>query len=205
MNSYYSYTKLSIYVSKRFREIKGFGLVESILSIVLLTTLLSYSMFLISIRQDTMHKSNLTRAINDEIRRDIEKLKIELWNEHYKPPQGSNNAYYETGSSTNPNLYCQDIMLTITRLASWKNKTWTPGSNTSTQSGQIRNKVFTGRPVTIQRIVRKKRPLNLGTNSSIDTSIAEIIYRVNKKNENHHWTSIYLTSEAHGWCSPNNR
>ena len=38
-------------------------------------------MYFISLRHSTVYQANLTTAINDEIRRDIEKLKIELWSE----------------------------------------------------------------------------------------------------------------------------
>ena len=37
-------------------------------------------------RQSTLYKANLNNAVNDEIRRDIEKLKSELWYQHFNSP-----------------------------------------------------------------------------------------------------------------------
>tara|TARA_Y100001968_G_scaffold330508_1_gene382599 strand:+ start:20540 stop:21148 length:609 start_codon:yes stop_codon:yes gene_type:complete len=183
----------------------GFSLTESIISIVLLISIVTISIQLVSLRQATIYKANLRKAINDEIRRDIEKLKIELWNEHYVAPSKNSSAFYNTGISSNSNYYCDDVIRTFARLPSWKNRTWTPGSDERTVVGQTRNRIFMGKPVVITRIVNSKRPLNIGNITTIDKSIAEINYTVNKFNEKIHWTSILLTSEAHSWCPPNNR
>lgn len=183
----------------------AFGLAESIVSILLLTFLVTYSIYFISMRHSTMHKANLTAAINDEIRRDIEKLKIELWNEHYKPPNNKNPAYYETGTTILPSAYCFNIINTFNRLPSSVNRTWVPGSNHNTLKGQVRNKVFRGAPVRITRNVVSKRPINVGLNQIIDKSLVEVIYQVQKDNENIQWTSINLSSEAHSWCPPTGR
>ena len=200
-------SQLNISIQNRIKNENGFGLIEAILSILLLTTLITFSLSLVSMRQTTLYSANLTRAISDEIRRDIERLKIELWNEHYEAPnpsKGKQTAYYITGTTSNPNFYCEDIIRTFAKLPSWKNKTWTPGADSKTQSGQLRNRIFQGKPISITRNVATKRPFNIGTSSSIDNSIAEVIYSVNKGTDKFHWTSIYLSSEAHGWCSPNN-
>ncbi len=199
------YSKLNYSIRNRITNVSGFGLIEAILSILLLTILITFSLSLVSMRQSTLYNANLTRAISDEIRRDIERLKIELWNEHYHSPQNQSTAFYLTGTKSNPNYYCEDILRTFVRLPSWNNKTWTPGADSKTQSGQIRNRIFQGKPISITRNVSSKRPFNIGTSSYIDNSVAEIVYSVNKGTEKFHWTSIYLNSEAHGWCSPNSQ
>ena len=157
------YSFLSDSIKSRVKEENGFGLIEAILSILLLTILITFSLSLVSMRQSTLYNANLTRAISDEIRRDIERLKIELWNEHYQAPGSQPTAFYTTGTKSSPNYYCEDILRTFIRLPSWKNKTWTPGANSSTQTGQLRNRIFQGRPITITRNVSSKRPFNIGT------------------------------------------
>ena len=55
-----------------FKNSAGFGLIENILSGALLIILVTFSMYFISLRQKTIFNTNLTNAINDEIKRDIE-------------------------------------------------------------------------------------------------------------------------------------
>ena len=57
------------YKRKSIKNNSGFGLTESIISIVLLSVLISYSIIFISKRQETLYRANLTSAINDEIDR----------------------------------------------------------------------------------------------------------------------------------------
>ena len=52
----------------------GFGLTETILSFLLLSFITTYALYFVSLRQSTLYKANLTNAVNDEIRRDIEKI-----------------------------------------------------------------------------------------------------------------------------------
>ena len=59
------------YKRKSISNNSGFGLTESIISIVLLSLLISYSIIFISKRQETLYRANLTSAINNEIDRDI--------------------------------------------------------------------------------------------------------------------------------------
>ena len=190
------------YIHRRLRREDGIGLSESIISILLLTFLIGYSMYFISMRQSIMYKANLITAINDEIKRDIEKLKIELWNEHYKPPRNQIPAYYETETSTLPSIYCINAIYTFNRLPSSKTRVWIPGSNQNSYRGQVRNKIFRGSPVKITRNINSQRPMNIGSDFTIDKSIIEVTYNVEKGNENIQWTSIELSSEAHSWCPP---
>ena len=149
-----------------------------------------------------MYKANLTTAINDEIKRDIEKLKIELWNEHYVPPKNQSPAYYETETASLPGIYCYDVMNTYNKLPSSRTRVWTPGSNQNSYSGQVRNKIFRGQPVKITRNINSQRPMNIGSDFTVDRSIIEVTYKVEKGNENIQWTNIELSSEAHSWCPP---
>ena len=200
---------------KRFKNFKlerylkisdGFGLAETIMSITLLTFITTYGLYFVSLRQRNLFKANLNNAISDEIRRDIEKLKSELWYQHYNPPQGNTSAFYSIGlSPSQPTYYCKNILRTFTQLPSWRNRRWTPGSNQSSYSGQKRNKIFSGRSVTIERNVTAQRPFNIGSDMTFDRSIAEITYIVILNNNREEWTSIQLSSEAHSWCPPSQR
>tara|TARA_E500000331_G_scaffold116412_1_gene113682 strand:- start:12501 stop:13124 length:624 start_codon:yes stop_codon:yes gene_type:complete len=200
------YFAINQYIYRLLKIEDGLGLSESIVSILLLTFLIGYSMYFITMRQSIMYKANLTTAINDEIKRDIEKLKIELWNEHYKPPQNQIPAYYETETSTLPSIYCYNVINTFNRLPGSKNRVWIPGSNQNSYQGQIRNKVFRGSPVKITRNINSQRPMNIGSDFTVDKSIIEVRYNVEyqleKFKENIQWTSIELSSEAHSWCPP---
>ena len=71
------------YKRKSIKNNSGFGLTESIISIVLLSVLISYSIIFISKRQETLYRANLTSAINDEIDRDIETIKNNFL-QHFK-------------------------------------------------------------------------------------------------------------------------
>ena len=49
----------------------GFGLVDAILSITLLSGIITYGVYFSSLRLGTVHSSNLIRSVNKEIERDI--------------------------------------------------------------------------------------------------------------------------------------
>ena len=188
-----------------FKE-DAFGLTETILSLVMLSFITTYALYFVSLRQTNLFNANLNNAINDEIRRDIEKLKSELWTQHYNAPKGNMSAYYSTGiSSSQPTYLCKDVLRTFYQLPSWRNREWTPGSNSSTYSGQKRNKIFSGQLVKIERNVNSQRPFNLGNDSQMDRSIAEVTYFVTSNNKKTQWTSIQLSSEAHSWCPPSSK
>jgi len=193
-------------VKRYLKSRDGFGLAETIMSLTLLTFITTYGLYFVSLRQRNLFKANLNNAINDEIRRDIEKLKSELWYQHYNPPQGNTSAFYSTGlSPSQPTYYCKNILRTFTQLPSWRNRRWTPGSSGSSYAGQKRNKIFSGRRVTIERNVVALRPFNVGSDFTFDRSIAEITYDVLVDNNREEWTSIQLSSEAHSWCPPSQR
>ena len=173
----------------------GFGLIETILSLVLLTILSSYSLYFISARLKIIFNANITNAINDEIRRDIEKLRSELWEDNFNTSSNGNSAFYTTDLST-----CRNIYSRIINLPSWEPSTWKPGSN----KGQIRNKVLSGGGVSITRSLKTSTPLYKATDSSLDLSIAQIKYQVKTKDFDKLWTVINLSNEAHSWCPPSN-
>ena len=193
-------------IKKYFLREEAFGLTETILSLVMLSFITTYALYFVSLRQTNLFNANLNNAINDEIRRDIEKLKSELWTQHYNAPKGNMSAYYSTGiSSSQPTYFCKDVLRTFYQLPSWRNREWTPGSNSSTYSGQKRNKIFSGQLVKIERNVNSQRPFNLGNDSQMDRSIAEVTYFVTYNNKKTQWTSIQLSSEAHSWCPPSSK
>ena len=198
--------KYNFYIKQRinaYKKSNGFGLTEAIVSIVLLSTLLAYSVMFISKRHSVLHKANLTNAINDEIRRDIEKLKMSLWETHYVPKKGNAPAHYDLNFQGSTDFYCSDVFNTL-KLISKQTTTWEPGASPGSVSGQRRNTVFTGKPISITRQILSARPFNIGNNSTVDKSIAHIVYSVRKKGSNvtTHWTSVDVSSEAHSWCTP---
>ena len=189
-------------IKKVISDNDGFGLSETILSLLLLSFITTYALYFVSLRQSNLHRANLNNAINDEIRRDIEKLKSELWYQHFNAAKAGSSASYST-SDTKYIRYCRDVLNTFSELPSWRNKVWTPGSNKNSYSGQKRNKIFSGGNVRIERKITSKRPFkNIGNDTSFDKSIAEITYDVTTNNKTVQWTSIKLSSEAHSWCPP---
>ena len=183
------------YIRKTISKNSGFGLTESIISIVLLSLLVSYSIIFISKRQGTLYRANLTSAINNEIDRDIETIKNNLFIQHFKPKNGNIAAKYDITRK-----YCDDLINTF-RSFTTDDFSWKPGSNQNNYVGQSRSRVFRGQPVIITRKVVTSRPLELGNDLTMDRSIAKIVYIVNMNNENIHWSSLDLTSEAHSWCT----
>ena len=187
-------SKLKRYLSIDYME-KGFGLVESILSITMLGTLITFSVYFASKRAIISHDSNIIRAINKEVHRDIERLKSDLWNIYY-----DKNVKGYTNKTVKGSIECFDIKDTITKLDNWKRANnskmstiqyWNPGKSS--------NKVFTGFPVKITRQLVTRRPLNI-TYPGVNKSIANINYRVEWGGNNIQWLNIYLGSEAHSWC-----
>ncbi len=180
----------------------GFGLSETILSLLLLSFITTYALYFVSLRQSNLYKANLNNAVNDEIRRDIEKLKSELWYQHFNSSTKGKSASYSTQESENIK-YCRDVLNTFYELPSWRSRVWTPGSNTNTYAGQKRNKIFSGANVRIERKISSRRPFDgIGNDISFDKSIAEITYYVSTNNKTTQWTSVQLSSEAHSWCPP---
>ena len=80
----------------------------------MLSFITTYALYFVSLRQTNLFNANLNNAINDEIRRDIEKLKSELWTQHYNAPKGNMSAYYSTGiSSSQPTYFCKNVLRTF--------------------------------------------------------------------------------------------
>jgi len=182
-----------------FLDNKGFGITESILSILLLSIITTSAMYLSSSRQQNLYKANLNKAIDDEVRRDIEKLKSELWHELYHERKGAGYGEYETNDIRFAQ-FCRNILLSFNRLPSAGQRKWNPGSNLNNYKGQKRNKIFSGYNVLIERRIVSRTPFNLGI--AFDNSLAEITYDVTVNNQKKQWTSIQLSSEAHSWCLP---
>ena len=182
-----------------FKKNNGFGLIETVLSLVFLTLLSSYSLYFISARLKVIFNANITNAVNDEIRRDIEKLRSELWSDSFNPSENGNSAFYNTDINSCINIYSR-----IIKLPSWEPSTWIPGSDKNSNKGQIRNKVLSGGAVSITRSLKTAPALNEANDNSLDLSIAQIKYQVKTKDFNKLWTIINLSNEAHSWCPPSN-
>ena len=187
---------------KKLKNSSGFGLIENILSGALLIILVTFSMYFISLRQKTIFNTNLTNAINDEIKRDIEILKSELKN--YKLTE---NPEKDISIFQNDYINCnEDILDSVQNLEGWYPEQWNPGSNKNSRDGQIKNKIFKGSNVEIRRTLNKVNPLiNEFEDENLDSSIAKIQYLV-KTDKNKDtwkiWTNILLSNELKSYCAP---
>ena len=186
----------------KFKNSAGFGLIENILSGALLIFLVTFSMYFISLRQKTIFNTNLTNAINDEIKRDIEILKSEL-----KTYKLTENPEKDISIFQNDFINCnEDILDSVQNLEGWYPEQWNPGSNKNSRDGQIKNKIFKGSNVEIRRTLNKVNPLiNEFEDENLDSSIAKIQYLV-KTDKNKDtwkiWTNILLSNELKSYCAP---
>ena len=186
----------------KFKNSAGFGLIENILSGALLIILVTFSMYFISLRQKTIFNTNLTNAINDEIKRDIEILKSEL-----KTYKLTENSEKDISIFQNDFINCnEDILDSVKNLQGWYPEQWNPGSNKNSRDGQIKNKIFKGSNVEIRRTLKKINPLiNEFEDENLDSSIAKIQYLV-KTDKNKDtwkiWTNILLSNELKSYCAP---
>ncbi len=186
----------------KLKNSDGFGLIENILSGSLLIILVTFSMYFISLRQKTIFNTNLTNAINDEIKRDIEILKSEL--KKYKLTE---NPEKDISIFQNDYINCnEDILDSVKNLEGWYPEEWNPGSNKNSRDGQIKNKIFKGSNVEIRRTLNKVNPLiNEFEDENLDSSIAKIQYLV-KTDKNKDtwkiWTNILLSNELKSYCAP---
>ena len=186
----------------KFKNSAGFGLIENILSGALLIILVTFSMYFISLRQKTIFNTNLTNAINDEIKRDIEILKSEL-----KTYKLTENPERDISIFQNDFINCnEDILDSVKNLEGWYPEQWNPGSNKNSRDGQIKNKIFKGSNVEIRRTLNKVNPLiNEFEDEILDSSIAKIQYLV-KTDKNKDtwkiWTNILLSNELKSYCAP---
>ena len=176
----------------------GFGLVDAIVSISLLTGVITYGIYFSSLRLKTVYDSNLTTSINKEIERDIERLKSDFWAMFYEENQSCQGGYCLSDGEPLSSSICSDFSQEIIDLDSWNiEKKSTNKMIQSWKPGPKRSKVFTGKPITITRELLVESPLR---EPLLNKSIASIGYRVKFFEENIHWLSIYLSPEAHSWC-----
>ena len=177
----------------------GFGLVDAIVSILLLGGVITYGLYFSTQRLNTVYQSTLIGAVNKEIQRDIERLKLELWSMNF-----DSNGTYQLAEED-----CLDITDKIISIAGWKIVSTRPypssppppsDDNDMVQywwPDSTRSKIFKGRKVLIVRELEVQQP---SQRISMDNSIASVGYRVQWADKNIHWLSIFLSSEAHGWC-----
>ena len=173
----------------------GFGLVDAIVGLTLLSGVITYGIYFSSLRLSTVYKSNLTSSINKEIQRDIEKLKYDFWQLFYNDENKCIGQYCIDGEPL-PSSLCSDFSSEIVELDSWD----IDGNNSTSQSwkpGSERSKVFTGENVTISRELIITSPLE---EDDLNKTIASISYSVQMPSKNIHWLSISLSPEALSWC-----
>ena len=188
------------------KDVDAFGLTEAIVSILLLAILVAFSTLFITKRLQTNYRANLIDAVNDEIKRDIQRVKYEFWKAHLKL---SNNtsvtaSTYEVTGPNGADCNVNVIGKTMSSMPSLAYSSWTPNGNT----GELKNNVFKGRPVTISRSYETTKPFSYSS-GGFDDSVLTIEYTVTFNGKGGSgfnqgigevWTSIDMTSEAYGWC-----
>ena len=176
----------------------GFGLVDAIVSLSLLTGVITYGVYFSSLRLSTVYNTNLTTSINKEIERDIERLKSDFWGLYFEGSENCKGQYCLANGDRLSSGYCEDFTQDIFYLPSWNiqgkssnimSQSWKPGAK--------RSKVFQGQPVTISRELLINSPLD---EQFLNKTIASISYRVLWSDKNIHWLSILMSPEAHSWC-----
>ena len=176
----------------------GFGLVDAIVSLSLLTGVITYGIYFSTLRLSTVYKTNLTTSINKEIERDIERLKSDFWSMYFEESETCKGEYCLANGDPLSSNYCEDFTQDIVNLTSWniqdkssniKTQSWKPSSK--------RSKVFTGQPITILRELKVNDPLD---DDFLNKTIASISYRVIWSEKNIHWLNILMSPEAHSWC-----
>ena len=177
---------------------RGFGLVDAIVSLSLLTGVITFGIYFSSIRLNTAYTSNLTTSVNKEIERDIERLKSDFWGMYFEESDNCKGSYCTKDGEPLSDELCSDFTEDIINLNSWniENKS----SNLMVQSwkpGQERSKVFTGEPVTITRGIQVNPPID---DQYLNKTVASISYTVKWSEKNIQWLSIYLSPEANSWC-----
>ena len=184
--------------NKYFNSNQGFGLVDAIVSMTLLTGVITYGIYFSSIRLSTVFRSNLSTSINKEIERDIERLKSDFWGLYFEESENCLGRYCSSDGKPLSLNICSDFTQDIVGLQSWNVEE--KSSNMKIQSwipGPEKSKVFSGEAVKISRELIIKSPLE---NENLNKTIASISYRVEWAENNIHWLSISLTPEAHSWC-----
>ena len=183
---------------KNINDNFGFGLVDAIVSMSLLTGVITYGIYFSSLRLNTVYKTNLTTSINKEIERDIERLKLDFWGMYFEESESCKGEYCLANGDRLSSRICEDFSQDIVNLNSWNIQG--KSSNLSVQTwkpGERRSKVFTGEPVTISRELKIQSPLD---EQFLNKTIASISYRVLWSDKNIHWLSILISPEAHSWC-----
>ena len=169
----------------------GFGLTDAIVSLSLLAGVITYGTYFSSIRLNTVHSSNLIRSINKEIERDIERLKLDLWNLNYDKDIGK--YIFEEYECSNPSEG------SVVNLPSWIKSNNSVLEIQSWRPGAERSKIFTGKKVLITREIMMIR--TLGDPYASDGAI--INYRAEWGGKNEHWLSIEFVPEFYSWCEQN--
>ena len=188
--------RLLSYIS--FNDNFGFGLVDAIVSMSLLTSVITYGIYFSTLRLSTVYKTNLTNSINKEIERDIERLKSDFWGIYFEENENCKGEYCLANGEQLSSTVCEDFTEDIVNLKSWNIQD--KSSNISSQSWEPdakRSKVFSGKPVTISRELLINSPLD---QESLNKTIASISYRVIWSDKNIHWVSILMSPEANSWC-----
>ena len=97
----------------------GFGLVDAIVSLSLLSAVITYGIYFSSTRLSTVYTSNLTTSVNKEIERDIERLKSDFWGMYFEESDDCKGEYCQWNGDPLSYDLCSDFTEDIVNLTSW--------------------------------------------------------------------------------------
>lgn len=197
------------------RIANGFSIVESILSALLLSVLISLGMTISTMVENAKYEANLRDAARQAIDNDVEMFKNYLFSLDYVPPSSTSNqssdACYRSntnckrgGAALNIASICRDYAQRAINTAPGG-----PATFISLQAGDI--STFGSSPFRIRRILTVHSPHSSGR-YTLDSSIVRGTYRLDNNTSRKIGLSSNTSSEilrtvdfypnAHPYCNP---
>ena len=181
--------------SKKNTVESGFGLVETIVSSVILATIIVTSMSLISQLQNSRYNSSLRDATRTLIDEDIELLKQHFFSVHYV--SSTSSKCFQTNSECSSTFPSQLLNQRCTNYASFVSL----------------SSIFSGNPFDIRRVITNHKPsISSGGFINSDNSIVRVTYILtsttsrsvgldsNSSGETLRVVDLY--PDAHPYCNP---
>lgn len=211
---YSSFLKLCRPTCRRSKKItveSGFGLVETIVSSVILATIIVISMSLISQLQNSRYNSSLRDATRTLIDEDIELLKQHFFSVHYV--SSSSSKCFQTNSECSSTFPSQLLNQRCTNYASFVSSTAPGGPNMLIAKNSSLSSVFSGNPFDVRRVITNHKPsISSGGFINSDSSIVRVTYiltsttsrsvGLNSNSSGETLRVVDLYPDAHSYCNP---
>ena len=211
---YSSFLKLCRPTYRRSKKItveSGFGLVETIVSSVILATIIVISMSLISQLQNSRYNSSLRDATRTLIDEDIELLKQHFFSVHYV--SSSSSKCFQTNSECSSTFPSQLLNQRCTNYASFVSSTAPGGPNMLIAKNSSLSSVFSGNPFDVRRVITNHKPsISSGGFINSDSSIVRVTYiltsttsrsvGLNSNSSGETLRVVDLYPDAHSYCNP---